>query len=482
MTFSEKLTFLMNLAPVKNAELARALHIDPSQISRLRNGTRKAPRKPELLGVIASYFAKRCEDDYQRAALAEVMGEARARYIADEDEQAEALLNWLREGDAEPRASAETSGDKHRSDSVRILYGNASKRRYVKETLKRLNDQQAPCTLMIASDENREWFTEDAEFARETAEMLLSLAQRGFTIERIIPRMTTMRDMQESFALWLSLYLTGNVKPYYLPSLRDGIIKRTLFVAQGAEAMFSVSIGNQGAESVAYAVSGQRAVENCAREFRAYRALCSPAIRAMDPLWQHTQLRESIDGYYGNSAASIRMYNGLSLISMPNDMRRLLGEKARGELVRLLCRHTFEGYASYEQTLFSRVNIDIIRLATNEEARAGEARMFLDELRYTPEMYKDHLRNVITLMERYEDYHVAISDNSRRDCAIYAKRDVGALVFMANAPYLALDILAPDMYHGLWEYLEMESYTELTAEANKRRVIEKLRGAIAKLS
>lgn len=45
MTFADKLTFLIKLTSTTNREMAEAMHVDPSMISRLRSARRNAPRK-----------------------------------------------------------------------------------------------------------------------------------------------------------------------------------------------------------------------------------------------------------------------------------------------------------------------------------------------------------------------------------------------------------------------------------------------------
>ena len=58
MTFSKKLSALLALTMTKNSDLARAIHIDQSQISRMKTGAREQPRKPQLCRLMADYFAK----------------------------------------------------------------------------------------------------------------------------------------------------------------------------------------------------------------------------------------------------------------------------------------------------------------------------------------------------------------------------------------------------------------------------------------
>lgn len=502
MTFSRKLSFLMNLASVKNAELARALHIDPSQISRFCSGARKPPKKPEMMRAIALYIARKCESDYQRAALAEMTGNARARVTPDADELADILRAWLSGGvapnapsapntpqsalfkDVPPerggRASLLDDG-RLRGDQVRIFYSNENKRRVVRDLLLWLADETAPRTVMIASDENNEWMTEDAQFREETARLLLRVAQSGTQILHILPNMTTLNESFGSFAFWLPLYLTGNVRPYCMPKLRDGVVRRTLFIVQGVVALVSTSIGAMSKSGAMYAITGQSAVYSCEREFSQYLALCNASLNALDPHAHTERIRERLRAYYDDPAASIRKSNGLSLITIPRDAKQSLRDRSDSALVRMLLGHIMDGVMPDESTLFSRVNVDIMRLATPEEVRAGRVRYCLDDTVYTPAEYRAHLAGIVTLLTRYDNYHVRLCGDDQLGCTIYAKRDFGALLMMTRAPHSVLDVIAPCLYHGLWAYLEQLSEGCAVQGNGKRGVIEKLRGVIAQL-
>lgn len=94
MQFYEKLVFIMNLTQTSNRKLAQALRVDPSIISRLRTGKRGIPRNSELLRSMALFFSERCNTDYQRRALSEMVGVKRI-ITARRDYLSEFLFQWL---------------------------------------------------------------------------------------------------------------------------------------------------------------------------------------------------------------------------------------------------------------------------------------------------------------------------------------------------------------------------------------------------
>ena len=94
MQFYEKLIFLQNLTQVTNRMLAHEIQVDPSQISRLRTGARGIPRNRDLIKAMSSYFAKRCNTEYQRQALSGMLGIKQALTLK-KDQLSEILYYWL---------------------------------------------------------------------------------------------------------------------------------------------------------------------------------------------------------------------------------------------------------------------------------------------------------------------------------------------------------------------------------------------------
>lgn len=104
--FAKKLDFIMNLTNSHNIELARAIDVDASSISRLRTGKRPLPKAQSFLPDMCTYFARRMTDDYQKktAAAAICPGES---FPEDTERAAELLCSWLAQGNETQMGSVE---------------------------------------------------------------------------------------------------------------------------------------------------------------------------------------------------------------------------------------------------------------------------------------------------------------------------------------------------------------------------------------
>ena len=95
MTFQEKLQFLMKITQTSNKELANNISVDPSLISLLRTGRRKMPQNLSHVRKMASYFARHCNAEYQRQAVAEMLELPALRSDTSVSRLEQTLFRWL---------------------------------------------------------------------------------------------------------------------------------------------------------------------------------------------------------------------------------------------------------------------------------------------------------------------------------------------------------------------------------------------------
>lgn len=94
MQFNDKLIFLMNITQTTNKELANNISVDPSLISLLRSGKRKQPQNINHIKNMAHFFSKKCNADYQRNALAEMLSQSSICSTMPTEVLEKRLANW----------------------------------------------------------------------------------------------------------------------------------------------------------------------------------------------------------------------------------------------------------------------------------------------------------------------------------------------------------------------------------------------------
>lgn len=501
MMFSDKLVFLMNLTEINSAALARALEVDPSQISRLRTGVRSAPRKREILRGMAHIFSSKCSGDYQRAALSEMLGRNYLISVGSQEELEDIIFDWL-SGANTATAEAERflqkvgrvgSGVSGQSASPRdvtpvrpdefiVYYGNSGKRYAISQALNYMLSQDKPCTLMIASDESTDWIAEDKEFSSFYASSIFSLAQRGCKIYRILPPMRTTNDALESVSRWVPAYLTSNVYPYYFPRMRDGIYRRTLVVIPGVAAYVSSSVGWQYESGAIYANSYKPIVDNYEREFRQYMAMCRRAMRVIDTQTRPQDLSECMRVNNSKPADRIFKCDSLSVFSMPDSVADSFSRRIESTSLFNIYHAAICGMLRDSDYAMDRNITDIMTLATPEMLRQGKVPCSVDSsIYYTLDEYRKHLSNIIDMLERYEKYNVVLTDKYKLGCGLAAKEGVSSQIFRTEEPKVVLDIESDQMLLAVWEFLCCAADTGYSTGANKRHTISALKDALLSL-
>ena len=292
----------MKVTGTKNASLGRALNYDASYISRIRNGKRGIPPEQPFIEPAASYFSELLLDDYQKSVLSHELGIGRP-WPESSGEAAALLSAWLKNDlGSKQRAkeiitaisspfyslSAENEDyvpEEGSVSKVTYYYGNNGKRDAVCRFLSEIAKSGKAFDLYLNSNENMSWLYEDAAFARTWAKLMVQLSANGCRIKIIHSIGRDINEMWEGLRKWLPLYMSGSIEPYYYPRLRDGIFRKTFFIAAGHSGIISSSIAGQDGDALNIFIEDRIAVRALEKEFLAFLALCRPLmqiVRASD--------------------------------------------------------------------------------------------------------------------------------------------------------------------------------------------------------
>ena len=303
-----KIDFLMNVTNMRNAQLARALNLDASYVSRIRAGKRGLPTKLPFIEPAAEFFARNVHEGYQADTLARETG-VRGGWPTEKGKAARLIARWL-EGeigasgrdarDAAADGAGHADGERALSSDhtakARLYFGEQGRREAALAFLERIAAEGRPCELLLQSDEDTAWMYGEPGFAGQWARLMARLAQASctFTVVRTISR--DGNEMWEGVREWLPLYLTGAIRSYYYPRLRDGVRMRSLFVARETCALVSNSVQGMGNVALSILLDDADAASALEREFDAYLALCRP-LAQVDRLESQAELEALVEGY-----------------------------------------------------------------------------------------------------------------------------------------------------------------------------------------
>lgn len=277
MHFSDKLRLLMHVFKVSNSRLARAIHVDASLVSRWKSGDRSISSHSRHIPALATFFIHLDAYPYQRAYLDRLLASLLPEpENCTETDLIHALANWLVDSDAAewPQLPSDTtlsanparlldnisswfskthtapgiaeilSGKTRSAEpsgwseqilpgtrlTAEVFYGLPGKRQAVMNLLLEILQYEAPCDLLLISEESMRWLTDDFRFTQKWARLLQQVIEKGhrITVIHIVSRRT--QEISGIVEYWLPLHLSGQIASYYIPRYVEPAVSQTLFI------------------------------------------------------------------------------------------------------------------------------------------------------------------------------------------------------------------------------------------------------------
>lgn len=477
MKFWEKLDLLMKISNTTNSALSVQVNLDASHISRLRRGKRNALKDEACLRLMSEYFARRCVDDYQRKALADVLnadvlsvgGNALSEFIMswlidekkEERDTVENFLKGLSNFSPKPKASEEVCfpAAAFPTTEAEIYYGLEGKRQAVEYFLAEVLAQKKPQTLLLYSDEPTDWMTADREFALKWAALMIQVLAKGNRIKIIHTVSRDLDEMLHAIIQWMPLYMSGAIEPYYYPKKRDGVFKKTLFIAPNTAAITSNSIGNMIGKAANFLIRNHSAVEAVTEEFNQYLELCHPLMHIFTPKYK-TRYFDTLLEFEKEKGNCIIITESLSLLTIPQPVILSVASRIVNSDFTHISELAKERIENFKQLLQNNSFYEIIRIYDGETIKNGEVSIASSSMMsggaayYTLDEYICHLENIQTLLKNNENYHVYLTKEPVESrYMVYAKEDLGAIVSKTSVPSVALAINESNLTAAFWDHL-----------------------------
>ena len=501
MTFSAKLSFLMHITEVSNKELAAELSVDPSLISLMRSGKRKLSRNPEQAKRMAAFFAKRCTAPYQRQALSEMLGQTSISANMPAGQLALRLEIWLK--GEQPITEILLSGIRQipvPTDDVSIappapnpvmepqtlfFFGEEGRRESIRRIIQTSLAMENPGTMLTVVDDNLEWLLSDYSMTKKSQAWLLELADRGFSFLQIMPPANYINRYAESLQFWLPVYSTGQASVYYYPRLRGNLYRHSMVVIPGCCVQYAASVAMGGASDITLFSTDPTLIGAFEKQFREHISLCRPALNVYrEPTGAFPCYRD----YFKSRGESVQWVNAPSFCSMPRTLLERSIQETEAESWRATFRFFLDAIPDFERKLEQTSFIDICRLFTAEQIRGGSMRVgfismaYSGQPIYTPETYCLHLKNILRLMDTYENYvFLPMDEEEHTDYDLYVNEDGLALIAHTASPLITLEIRRQTMVIAFREYLLRKAETVGYDRATREKTRKVLRSLIQEL-
>ena len=466
----------MNITNTSNKELAEGICVDRSLISLLRSGKRKTPRNHDHIRHMASFFARRCQADFQFHALAEMIGKSELRPGIPTEVLVDHLYQWMSgdtpvmervfeaimtlpatAGNAPNTPLSPPPSTGHALDGqTHFYYGNEGKREATRQFIQIANSIEHPCNVYFCSDVHLEWLFEDYRFMNELSSELAALFQKGFTLYHIMPSLNFMNRYVESLRYWLPIYASGHAKVYYYPRLRDNLYRRSMIIIPDCCAQVTTSIGDE-TDLITVNSNDPELVNAYDRQFQQELAQCHPALTSHHNLSEYNVLLQEL---LKSDGSSIHKTFKPSPCTLPAQYLDAYISHLKDPGLRDILQMHRDATPLFEDKLKHQTFIELCPLEKPEDIRAGKVLVGSCFLKvehhpvYTPESYAAHLEHILELMDKYETYHfIPIKPKERYDYSLFACESGLSLLLSNTQPPFMLEIRRPELSHSCYEYL-----------------------------
>lgn len=505
MTFAEKLDFLMSITKTANGVLARSVSLDASYISRLRSGKRLKPRNKSIIQGLSACLVRRVTEDYQKKALSDAL--KLARFPEEIGQLADELTAWLLNdtpdsvqqvsrflsvlsGTSVPHAATlppENCRPSFSNEAVSIYFGVEGKRQAAETFLCEVAAREIPQALLLFSDEATSWMTEDPAFMRRWAELMRRVLARGNRIKIIHTISRDLDEMLSAINQWMPLYMSGAIEPYFYPKKRDGIFKRTLFVAPETAAVISNSVVDHVCSAANILYRDRDAVTSFAEEFQQYLRLCRPLMRVFT-LREQERYYTILDDFERGQADTLVKTESLSLLTMPKTLFAQILRRAGLDLAGTAAIHE-RRREIFLKNLRSNRFTEIISLPPFALIMSGGVKLSMSDMLgsgdvfYQQGEFVDHLQQILALLESCENYNVHLFDRPIEErYSVYAREELGVIVANTSQPPVVLAISEGNLTAAFWDFLKSLIGDTPYAAPLKAVSIAKLRAYLAKLT
>lgn len=486
MNFNDKFKFLMDITNTSNTALASAVGIDNSAVSLYRNGKRKCPRNKDVMRKMADYFAGSVKLNYQRKALALAADYSRFNHSRPVSEYSDMLYQWLTDelpmpndlvdGILNENVYPSPSGYIHGirtidvvPNATSVLYRPEGKLQAIFSFVNYLLTLEDPKVVYVWVDDDIYSISDNKDIISSLQKLILSLIDYGYDICQISPSPANTTQFFEEFFYWVPAYLTGHVKSYYYPRMRDTLFSRINVVYPGYAAVYSDSLSSIP-DKIFTVLTAESAIVSVKEiEFKTFLSYCHPTMNAYETA-------EEVSGCFQRilSAPVSHIQKGLSLppTTMPEMlMNSFLNYNPDSLGVSMKTRYQ-------RDKMFGNMrNIDICPLATAAQVISGRVPVIFPVVKqeipiyYTPITYALHLRNIVEIMDTYPDYFfVPIDYNPDDNLCIIVNEDTEALLIRTALPCMVFDFSHPQLVRNFQEYLYHIANDAGYADINRKKI------------
>ena len=244
--------FIMNYLDIRTVSLSRAIHVDPSLISKWKTGKRTFSARSPHFDQVISYILKESEKSGHRL-LKNALLELCPHETADEtqDGSLEKLLRRVFTSGTVladiPDQNQILSGSPGSAGliSALICEGKNGRREALDRLLQYAENMTSPGEILLLVSEEYSWLLEDGDFAGRFIERMIHLLSRGFHAKFVIYYSSMHSRFAQLFSICSPLIFHRNVEWFYYEYYDEYTLNFSFFILNHAVSLFGLSAAGE---------------------------------------------------------------------------------------------------------------------------------------------------------------------------------------------------------------------------------------------
>ncbi len=474
--FGQRFSAILDLAEFSNVRFGKLLSIDPSYISRFRNGLRTPVSNSKLTEKICRVLYSRFKDQKRLSNLARLMNISPENLHNDTDWEKE-LYSWLFLSDdstvssfvvgmidqigsfsadiIKPPLSFETVVDKRAlGDNQSLYHGITGLQTAVLRFLGNVIERKEK-DLYLFSDQNIDWITADKAFQQKWMSLMIQCVTSGVKIHIIHNIERNLTEIGEAIRSWLPLYPSGQIESFYLDGQKNTNLSTTLFLCPGYACIYGNNVVGTENENGNYLYETEPEKTNLCRQF--FDTLLGKAHRLIRLCKTADFLR------FETGSSDIAVLSSCpTVFSMPEN---LFSEYFNHSELLVEANDAKDIYKQmkclFENALLSGHFHECAPLPRDEDLFDEKIYPEFLSTPYSPQEFAEHTKNIINLLDNTKYRFYPLPEPSFLDVQIIISENSVA-VSRLKAPFFTIFLEHPFLCRAFAEYADSvkKQYTQ----------------------